>query len=187
MAGGLHADGFGFAAPAAAVVRSGRPSDCWTVTAADVDAWLRIAQPGETFVYCHGPQLVQGGAAARVGQLTRSNDVTPHHKRTDDGGFDFFIRRNRPVKKAPRAPVCDPPMLAVLCELQQAAQRGERCPSDADLGAATDLNADQVKWHLKKLEDSRFITRRTVRTRTCERFRIVTITATGASTAGPEQ
>lgn len=176
-------DGFGFAAPAAAVIRSGRASECWTVTAADIDAWLKTAQPGEAFVYAHGPQLVQGGAAARVTELTAKGEVTPHHKRASDGGFDFLIRRNR--MQVRRAPVCDPNMLAVLVVLQDAAANRERCPSDAEIGEATGLTADQVKWQLKKLEGAAFIIRRTVRAKADPRFRVVTVVATGASTAGP--
>lgn len=175
---------FGFAAPAAAVVRTGHASESWTITATDVDAWLRSARPGESLVYAHGPQLVQGGAAARVTELTRTGEVTPHHKRADDGGFDFIIRRNR-VQAAPRPPVCDPVMLSVLCVLQDAAAKGERCPSDAAIGEATDLTADQVKWQLKKLKASGFIACETVRTKADPRFRQVTVIATGAKTAGP--
>lgn len=191
MAGGIQPGivrdpaAFGFAAPPAAVVQSGRASECWTVTADDVDAWLRIAQPGQTFIYCHGPQLVQGGAAARVRDLTAEKSVTPHHKRTADGGFDFFIRRNRPPP-VHRAPVCDPVMIALLVELQDAAQGGRRCPTDAALGHAVGLTAPQVKWWLRKLEDSKFIRRRTVKTAADPRFRIVTIVATGQSTAEPK-
>lgn len=186
MAGGLQpaVTGFGFAAPAAAVVRSGRASECWTVTAADVDAWLRTAQAGEAFVYAHGPQLVQGGAAGRVAELTKSGDVTPHHIRTDDGGFDFLIRRNA-LKRTARAPICDPIMLSVLVVLQDAASNKERCPSDAEIGEAAGLTADQVKWQLKKLEGAKFIIRQTLKTRADPRFRMVTVIATGAATAGP--
>lgn len=183
MPGGLSTPAsFGFAAPAAAVVRSGRPTESWTVTAADVDAWLRTADVGEAFVYAHGPQLVQGGAAQRITQLTQSGDVTPHHVRTPDGGFDFLIRRNR--VKVTKAPVCAPDMLALLVELQDAAMNARRCPSDADLAEATGFVVGTVKWLLKRLEDGGFIRRATLRTRTGP-FRQVTVVATGATTAGP--
>jgi hypothetical protein len=184
-AGGIQPAAFGFAAPSAAVVRTGRASECWTHTAADVDAWLKIAEAGDTFVYAHGPQLVQGGAAARVGELHRSGDVTPHHKRAGDGGFDFIVRRCAPKKRAPRPPVCDPMMLAVLVELHDAAMNARRCPSDGAIAQAAGLTADQVKWLLRKLEQAKFITRQTVRTKADPRFRVITITATGQSTAGP--
>lgn len=178
---------FGFAVPTAAVVRNGRASECWTSTAADVDAWLKTAKPGETFVYAHGPQLVQGGAAGRVTELTRAGDVTPHHKRADDGGFDFIVRRTcRPRAAIARAPVCTPPMMTVLVAIQEDAQEGRRCRSDSEIGAASGLTADQVKWQLKKLEEAKFIVRRAVPTRADPRFRVITVTATGQTTASPD-
>lgn len=180
--GGLStASAFGFAA-SPAVLRSGSPAECWTVTAADVDAWLRTAQPGELFVYAHGPQLVQGGAAARVYELAKRGDVTPHNKRAEDGGFAFLIVKNK--VKITRAPVCAPDMLAVLVVLQDAAATGARCPSDSEIADATGIPAGTVKWLLKRLEDGRFIQRQTLRTRAGP-FRQVTVVATGAATAGP--
>jgi hypothetical protein len=176
----------GFAAPAAAVVRSGRASECWTHTAADVDAWFDIAKPGETFVYAHGPQLVQGGAAARVGFLTRAGDVTPHHKRAADGGFDFIVRRTcRPRAAINRLPVCTPHMITVLIAIQDDAQAGRRCRSDSEIAAAAGLSVGLVKWQMTKLEEARFIVRRIVATKADPRFRVITITATGQSTASP--
>jgi DNA-binding HxlR family transcriptional regulator len=178
---------FGFAAPAAAVVRSGRAAECWTVTAADVDAWLEIAMPGERFVYAHGPQLVQGGAAGRVGELARAGDVTPHNRRTDDGGFDFFVlRTSRARTPINREPVCTPHMVSVLVAVQEDAQLKRRCRSDSEIGAAVGITADQVKWQLRKLEEAKFIVRTTVPTRSDSKFRVITVTATGQSTAGPE-
>jgi hypothetical protein len=188
VAGGTYSVSapIGFAAPAAAVVRSGRASECWTHTAADVDAWFDIARPGETFIYAHGPQLVQGGAAARVGFLTRAGDVTPHHKRHADGGFDFIVRRTcRPRAAINREPVCTPAMIMVLVAVQEDAQAARRCRSDSEIGAATGLTADQVKWQLKKLEEAKFIVRRSTASKAGLRFRVITVTATGQSTALP--
>lgn len=177
----------GFAAPAPAVIRTGRAVPCWTSTAEDVDAWLRAAQAGDTFVYAYGPQLVQGGAAARVGELYQSGDVTPHHKRRDDGGFDFLIRRNAARRFTSSGPVCTPDMLAVLVVIQDAADNARRCPADDAIAAATGLTARAVKWQIEKLEAARFIARRTVRRKVQSDpfYRIVTVVATGAATAGP--
>lgn len=187
MGGTLAASAFGFGARSTASAAAARRAavESWTVTEADIDAWLKTAQVGDLFVYCHGPQLVQGAAAARVRALAAAGEVIPHNKRADDGGLDFFVRRNRVRVVTHRAPVCDPCMLAVLVVLQEAAQDGRRCPSDADLAQAVDLSADQVKWHLKKLEQARFIARRCAPTRGDNRFRVVKIIATGMETAGP--
>lgn len=179
---------FGFAAPEAAVIRSGRASESWTHTADEVDAWLKTARPGETFLYAHGPQLVQGGAAARVRDLTKKGDVTPHHQRAPDGGFDFIVRRccRRPRSSAAREPVVSAAMMAVLVAVQEDAQAARRCRSDSEIAAATRLTPDQVKWQLKKLEEAKFISRQTINvSRADPRFRVVTIIATGQSTLTP--
>jgi hypothetical protein len=160
-------------------------SECWTVTAADVDAWVASARPNETFIYAHGPQLVQGGAAARVSALHRSGDVTPHQRRAGDGGFDFIVRRCQP-RRAVSEPVCTAMMMRVLVAIQEDAQAKRRCRSDSEIGAAADLSPAQVKWQLNKLEDARFITRRIVPARADPKFRVITVTATGQSTAMPE-
>jgi hypothetical protein len=85
-----------------------------------------------------------------------------------------------------RAPVCDPNMLAVLVVIQDAAANGERCPSDAAIGAETGLTADQVKWQIKKLAAAKIIAKRVVAAPGDSRFRIVKVIATGAETRGPE-
>jgi hypothetical protein len=175
--------GFAVSAPPPPPPSAGA-AECWTATAQDVDAFVKRARQGETFVYAHGPVLVQGAAAARVAQLTASGDVIPHHRRAADNGFDFIIRRQRrPQPKRP--PVCDPLMLSVLVVLQEAAGNHERCPSDAAIGEATGLTADQVKWQLKKLKGSGFVRVTTVPTPRDSRFRVVTVVATGSTTAGP--
>lgn len=189
MAGGhpglAPAFGFGIAQPPQPRGRA-HASESWIVPAADIDAWLKIAKTGETFIYCHGPQLVQGAAAARVRDLAEAGEVIPHHKRADDGGFDFLVRRNRVrTVTAPRAPVIDPAMMAVMLVVNDAAQARRRCPSDAAIGEAASLRAPQVKWQLQKLKEARMIECRTVPAPGDNRFRVVRIVATGAETAGP--
>jgi hypothetical protein len=103
---------------------------------------------------------------------------------TIDGGVDVLVRRLKRAE-ARRAPVCDPHMFAVLLVLQDAAAAGQRCPSDAALAEATDLSPDQVKWQLKKLRQAGFVKVATLPTPGDARFRVVTVVATGATTAGP--
>lgn len=188
MRGGQTASAFGFGPSLSAPPpsrRAGGPVECWVVPASDVDAWLNRARPGETFIYCHGPQLVDGAAAARVRALVASGDVIPHNRRADDGGLDFFVRRNRVRKVVARAPVCDPHMMHVLLIVQSVAEQGERCPSDAQIGEAADISADQVKYALKKLEGAKMIARRTVPVAGDPKFRVIKVLATGAETASP--
>lgn len=179
----------GHAIEAMPVARSGREAaECWTSTAADVEAWLKTARPGDLFVYAKGPNLIQGAAAALVGHLHRAGEVCPQLRREKTtGSLEYVCIRNRVRVSTRRAPVCDEHMMSVLLAVQSAAEAGQRCPSDADIAGTVDLSPDQVKWQLKKLEDSRFIERRTVRAGGEQRFRIVRVTATGCETAGPSK
>jgi hypothetical protein len=63
------------------------------------------------------------------------------------------------VRAIVRAPVCDPTCSPCWSCSRTPPPTGERCPSDAEIGEATGLTADQVKWQLKKLEGAKFITR----------------------------
>lgn len=159
--------------------------ESWTSTAADVEAWLSRAKAGDRFVYATGPSLVRGAAAALVGKLRDAGVVSPHNRRNDAGVLEYVIVRCA-ARKVVRPPVCDPNMMALLVELQDDAQNHRRCRSDAELGNAIGLTADQVKGQLKKLEAARFIERRTVPIGSDPRFRIVRVIATGAETAGPQ-
>lgn len=175
-------------APASAANRR-RPAhggvESWASTASDVEAWLDNARPGDRFVYAKGPSLVQGAAAALVGRLCAAREVSAHNRRAADGVLEYLIIRNAP-KKVVRPPVCTPHMMAVLMVLQDAAENRERCPSNEDIGEATGLSKGQVKAVFDKLEDARFIERRTVPTPSDARFRVVKVLATGAETAGPQ-
>lgn len=163
-----------------------RPVESWTLTEADVDAWLRGSRQGDVLVYAHGPSLIQGAAAARVRVLIDSHEVIAlPQRRAGDGGFDYRIARNRVRTVTERPPVCDPHMMAVLLVLQDAAAAGERCPSDADMGARTGLSAEQVKWQLRKLQSGKFIQRRFVPIPGDPKYRVVKVVATGAETAMP--
>lgn len=181
MAGGVGTSSSQFAG------RPGRtpPVESWTSTAADVDAWLEKAKPGDRFVYAKGPSLVHGAAAALVRKLQDAGEVSAHNRRDlVGGGLEFIIIRCR-RRVQPMAPVIHPLMMKVLVELQADAEAGRRCRSDDDLGRATDLTAGQVKWQLKKLEAAKMITRRTVPAKGDLRFRVITVLATGMSTAEP--
>lgn len=163
------------------------PVESWTITEADVDAWLSHARQGDVLVYAHGPSLIQGAAAARIRALIEARDVLAlPQRRVADGGFDYRVVRHRVRVVTERAPVCDPNMLAVLTELQDDAQRGRRCRSDDELGEATGLSANQVKWQLKKLEAAGMIERRTLHVAGDAKFRVVKVIATGMETRGPE-
>lgn len=160
--------------------------ESWTCTEADLAAWFRNAKSGDRFIYAKGPCLVQGAAAALAGRLAKDRAISTHNRRDASGTLEYLAIRCAPLATV-RPPVCDPNMMALLVELQDDAQNKRRCRSDAQLGLAIGLTADQVKGQLKKLEAARMIERRTVATPNDARFRIVRVIATGAETAGPRQ
>lgn len=161
--------------------------ESWTLTAAQVDKWLKTARVGDVLRYAHGPCLVQGSAAARIRELIASEDVTAlPQKRADDGGFDYRVVRNR-VRVVRNVPsVVDRGMAAVLQLLTEAADAKAPCPSDSDMGRQLGGTPDQVKWALRKLVAAKLVATRIVGTRRNPKFRVVTILATGAETAMPE-
>lgn len=194
MGGHSSPPAFGFA-PDAAAPAADKPSraatardavESWTSTAADVEAFVKRARPGDRFVYATGPTLVQGAAAALVRKLDAAGEVAAHNRRNKaTGGLEYVIIRNRIRVVTQRPPVCTPLMMAVLVELQDAAMNKRRCPSDAEIGLATGMTADQVKWQMKKLEEIGLIIRRMVPAPGDNRFRVVKVIATGHETACP--
>jgi hypothetical protein len=182
---GGDAGGLGFHAPAAG--RRPAAVESWTATAADVEAWMAAAKPGDRFVYATGPTLIQGAAAALVRKLRDAGEIASHNQRNRfSNALEYVAIRNRVRVVTQRAPVCCPNMMAVLVELQNAAQAGIRCPSDSEIGARTGLTGGQVKWQLEKLEAAKMIERRNVPAPSDSRFRVVKVIATGAETAGPQ-
>lgn len=161
--------------------------ESWTLTEADVNAWLKQAHQGDVLRYAVGPTLIQGAAAARIRQLIGSQDVVPlPQRRNAAGGFDYRVARNRVRVVKQRPAKLDAGMAAVLAKLEEAADAKARCPSDAELGQALGGSADQVKWAIKKLRAARFIQTRVVATQAAPKFRVVTICRTGAETALPD-
>jgi hypothetical protein len=182
---GGDAVGLGFHAPAAG--RRSPAVESWTATAADVEAWLKRAKPGDRFVYATGPTLIQGAAAALVRKLRDAGEIASHNQRNRHSNvLEYVAIRNRVRVVTQRPPVCCPNMMAVLVELQEAAQAGARCPSDSEIGDRAGLTSGQVKWQLEKLEAAKMIERRNVPAPGDSRFRVVKVIATGAETAGPQ-
>lgn len=160
--------------------------ESWTMTADQVDAWLKAASVGDVLRYAHGPSLIQGAAAKRVRDAIDLGEVIPlPQKRCDDGGFDYRVVRNRVrvVRNVPSA--LDAGMRAVLQLLTEAAELGRVAPSDSAMGAALGGTPDQVKWALRKLVAGKWIETRIQASPRNPKFRVVKICATGVQTAGP--
>lgn len=179
----------GAARPRPGSVPRTAPCESWTLTAEQVERWLKRARTGEDLVYAHGPTLIDGAAAALVRRLAATKEAVPWQRRVDDRTRDYLIRRNR-VRVVrdmpPEPPRVNAEMLIVLVELQDAAAGRRRCPSDAGIAARTGLDVRQVKYQMEKLRRDRLVETRIVPCKTDAKFRIVKIVATGMETAGPE-
>lgn len=170
--------------------RSSAAVESWTLTLAAVEEWLETARQGDRLIYAHGPTPVRGAAWQKMGLLQRSGDVILHNPRSGDG-FDFIAIRNR-VRTVTERP-CEKPREAELSSLMHetlvilaaAARRGERCPSDQDLGLALGITTDQAKWQLRKLAAGGFIRTSVVPAPGDPRWRVVEIVGDGISTARP--
>ena len=169
-----------------------RPMDCWTLSIASVDRWLKNSQTGDTLIYAHGPTIIDQALAEHMTRLAAAKEVHLHPRRSTDGGLDRVAVRNRvrvalPSRQRPTAAAAlDPAMAALLLKLKHCAREGARCQSDKALGASLGLTADQVKWAMKKLKTAGLIQTRIVATPSDAKFRVVTIVATGFETALPK-
>jgi hypothetical protein len=171
--------------------RSSDAVESWTLTLVAVEQWLETAKQGDRLIYAHGPTPVRGAAWQKMGLLQRSGDVILHNPRRGTG-FDYIAIRNRvrTVAERPRTHSAvgrelSSLMHEVLVILSAAARRGERCPSDHDLGLAMGITVDQAKWQLRKLAAAGFIRTSVVPAPGDPRWRIVEIIGEGISTARP--
>lgn len=175
------------AAPVVAV----RPAvESWTLTLVQVERWFKAAAPGDRLVYAHGPQLVDGAAAARIRELATTEEVLPFQRRHEDGGFDYVAMRSRvrivrPSRTEADLVLADGAANRIFLRLKEQARRGERCDSDAALAALAQVTTDQAKWRLRRLTSAGLISTRVVSVPTDPKYRVVTICATGCETALP--
>lgn len=165
------------------------PSD-WILTPGEVADWLARSKSGDRLLYGQGQQLVRGRTSEAMRGYQRDGDVHLFQPRsaTLPGAFDFIaIRRATPAALPARARVqdaLDPAMRTIFQRLQRAANKGERCPTDAMLAALTQLTVPQVKWRIRKLAQAKRIETMTVWVGPLQ-FRIVRIVATAKETAWP--
>lgn len=165
--------------------------ESWSKPLAAVERWLKSSRTGDQLVYAHGINLLDLELGQEMRRLHEAGEVRLRQRRTDDGGIDFYVIRNRvrvqlpPRPRRQAGPVMDPAMSAVFLRLKAEARQGLRCSSDKVLGETLGLTADQVKWAIRKLVAAELIRTRLVPTRCEPKYRVVSIVATGLETALP--
>ncbi|HVQ09548.1 MAG TPA: hypothetical protein VMS43_14040 [Allosphingosinicella sp.] len=157
------------------------------VTEAELTGWARMALPGDSFVYCTGPAVPPGPTKERVKRLIASGTVRAHQRRGAGGALESYVvkRVEEPVR-IEAAPL-DQALEDIFEVLSRAAQRGRRCPSDAELARGAGLaTRNQAAWRMRKLERSGRIQSQSIDTPDGP-WRIVTIVQTRRQTASPSR
>ena len=156
--------------------------------------WAERAHPGEDAVYCTGPRPADAiGAAVR--SLHERGLVTLTSKRASDGNFRFIMQRlpnphlrarlleNRGRFTA-RSDDAKRTTQAVYRVLSRAANRGERCPTNAEIARIVGLrDAVAASYRVRCLVRDGKIT---VWEPSPTERRVVTIKATGNQTRRAE-
>lgn len=160
------------------------------LSAGEVARWYKSATPGDTLVYCTGPAMLPGPTLDLLLALVREKKAVTHKRRAAGDGpletrslehYLVVLRRPRPARAA--AGPNDEPLEAIFDSLSRAAMRGRACPSDAELARIAELGTrHQAAWRMRKLEKSGRIATECIDTPGGV-WRIVTIVATGKSTA----
>lgn len=110
-----------------------------------LNAFVRQAAAGETFVYCEAPQPMYGDTWSRVTELAQQGFVTPLSSKRAGGGWVYSVARTRkritrdltPQEKA----LSDPATDTIFRELKRAANFAQPCPSDAELARKAGLSS----------------------------------------------
>lgn len=157
-----------------------------SASAAQVEAWIRRAAPGQVLLYAEGPS-VDGVEAAIVARSFADQGLVrllPNVK-VADFHYKYSLQRVAPaVSAAPPKPTIDRALAGtdegeMLRLIGEIADAGLPCPTNAELAEALHLrNGEAARYVLKKLAGRGLV--RVVRD---GEWRIVTIVETGASTA----
>lgn len=156
-------------------------------TVDDLDAFVRRARPGESFVYCEAPDLIRGETSLRVAALTGDGLVRPHHVRRQGGGWEWFVVRTGkglPKKKsAAEQALSDPFTETIYRAIKRAANFGDPCPSLAQMARIAGLDTrPQAAWRFRKLINAGLIESEIVYDKGVP-GRIVTVVESGRKTA----
>lgn len=167
--------------------RNARATAEWILPLAEVQRWLDGAQPGEKLLYSQARRTIRGDVSALLGKMAAANEVQLNAPRSPGGQtFDYLVLRLRvAVRSEPRHSAPDPHMVQVEQQLSEFAERGERCPSDARLGALAGITPPQAKWALRKLAEAGRIESRTIAIPGNPRYRVIRVVGIDKSTALP--
>jgi hypothetical protein len=159
-------------------------------TGAAIDAWVRRAKSGDRFTYCEAPEPMRFDAWLRAPELEQQGLVHLRQERREGGGYRWFVVRTAKAMQAPQSAaekaLADEATARIHADVCQAASQGRFCPSDAELARRAGLfSRDQAQWRVRRLVDAGVIKSELIY-RAGVPTRVVTILATGKSTARPD-
>jgi hypothetical protein len=160
-----------------------------TSTVRELDAFVATARPGERFIYAEVPFLRGGETADHARALAQAGFVTTHQERRQGGGRNYFVQRTSkpsPTSRRGRpANELSEELDVIYRALKRAANLNQPCPTDAGLAKLAKLDTrDQAQWRIRVLVQ-RGLIESVVAYENCVPTRVVTITATGKTTALP--
>ena len=158
-------------------------------TVDDLDAFVRRAEPEESFVWCEAPEQLPGLTKARVTELIGEGLVRNHALKRAGGGYEFTVFRTAKRLSAKADPVAialaDPATDTIFRALKRAANLGLACPSDTELARLAGFALRQsAQQRVRKLIELKLI-ESTVAHEGGVPTRVVTIVETGRATALP--
>jgi hypothetical protein len=155
----------------------------------ELDAFVATAGPGDRFVYAEVPFLRGGETADHARSLAQEGYVTTHQERRQGGGRNYFVMRTR--KPAATSRRGRPPnnlseeLDTIFRAIKRAANLNQPCPTDSELAKLAGLaSRDQAQWRVRELIRKGLI-ESVLAYENCVPMRVVTITATGRTTALP--
>lgn len=161
---------------------------CWGIDVGDFAAWLRTARAGDVIRYAGGPTLPRSmPIVSAVARALAAGQVRTHQPREDGTIIYYAVRRSEGEDRdgagadSGTAPDPDSPGGRMLALIDRTAREGRPCPSNAVMAIALGLKGkEQARYVLGQLLDGGHVR---VRNRGPKLRRIVTVTASGLSTA----
>lgn len=162
--------------------------ESWIVPLPELKSWMRCAVVNDVLIYGHGIDPIPGETSAHAVSLSDAGEVQLNRRRAEDGAFDFLIRkRGTPRSDHRHHPrVDDASMDVIYRRLERCANLGQRAATNSELADGAGLATPaQAAWRVAKLIEAGLIRTEIITTAKEANWRIVTIAATGKSTAAP--
>jgi hypothetical protein len=175
---------------AGADTAEGQIEQCWTLTKAAAESFIRTAKAGDRVVYAVGSILLQTDGVKAITRAADLNQLVLNFRRRSASVGEWIATRKKPAAEpapAPRRPIA--PQLdfdeaaQLLALLQNLARNRRPCPVNRQLGDMLGGSPpERVSYLLRKLVANEQIGVEQL----AGGLRVVTIRASGLATARPQ-